>query len=304
MAADAQTIAGLQNVLSPETVLRGDEVLAKRTTLRVGGCADYYVEPASEPELAGVVAFCAAHRLPWFLLGRGSNLLVKDGGIRGVVICLAHPHFSQVELDGDCLRCGAGARLKTVATEARRAGLTNLEFLEGIPGTVGGALRMNAGAMGAWMFGCVERVRFMDASGARHERVAAEIPVAYRRCPLFRNHIALSAVLRGAPAARETIEQRAQAFNQKRWTSQPAAPSAGCIFKNPGSIPAGRLIDELGLKGTRVGGAAVSAVHANFIVNEGDATAGDVLNLIELVRKRAKAARGIDLETEVEIVGE
>jgi UDP-N-acetylenolpyruvoylglucosamine reductase len=304
MAADEQTFAELRTRLAPETALRRDEPLTKRTTLRVGGPADYYVEPATEADLARVLRFCAARRLPWFLLGRGSNLLVKDGGIRGLVICLAAAPFSRIELRGDRLYCGAGAKLKAVALEARRAALANLEFLEGIPGSVGGALRMNAGAMGSWIFNFVDQVRFMDSEGEVHERSSAEVAVAYRGCALFRDHIALSAVLRGTPAAREAIEERAQAFNQKRWSSQPAAPSAGCIFKNPESIPAGRLIDELGLKGTRVGGAIVSEVHANFIVNEGAATAGDVLNLIELVRQRAKAARGIDLETEVEIVGE
>jgi UDP-N-acetylenolpyruvoylglucosamine reductase len=304
MPADEHTLAELRRLLAPGTVARRDEPLSKRTTLRVGGEADLYVEPAGEAELALVVRFCAARPLPFFLLGRGSNLLIRDRGIRGVVICLAHPEFSRIEVQGPRLRCGAGARLKTVAQEARRAGLTDLEFLEGIPGSVGGALRMNAGAMGSWTFNIVEQVRFMDSAGGVHERPVADIPVAYRGCPLFKDHVALGAILRGAPAARADIEQRAQAFNEQRWTSQPAAPSAGCVFKNPASIPAGRLIDELGLKGARMGGAVVSEVHANFIINDGAATAQDVLNLIELVKKRAKAARGIDLETELEIVGE
>lgn len=294
----------LATILSPASVLRRDEPLAKRTTLRVGGAADAYVEPASEDDLAAVLRFCARHTLPFFLLGRGSNLLVRDRGIRGIVMSLAHPSFSQVEVTGERLRCGAGARLKSVSAEARRAGLGRLEFLEGIPGSVGGALRMNAGAMGQWMLEVVETVRFMDFGGAVHERPAAGIPVRYRGCPLFLNHVALAAVLRGEPAPREQIVQRAEAFNQKRWASQPAAPSAGCIFKNPETIPAGKLIDELGLKGTRVGGAAVSQEHANFIVNEGSATAAEVLGLIELIRDRARTQRGIELETEVEIVGE
>jgi UDP-N-acetylenolpyruvoylglucosamine reductase len=302
--ADAQALIALAASLSPETIFRRDEPLAKRTTLRVGGSADVYVEPFSEPELAVVLRFCAQHGLPFFLLGRGSNLLVKDGGIRGVVICLAQPAFSQVHVAGNRLRCGAGARLKTVAAAAKRAGLTHLEFLEGIPGSVGGALRMNAGAMGRWMFDIVETLRFMDHRGQIHERKAAEIPVHYRGCPLFRDHLALAAVLRGEPAPRERIAERAEAFNQKRWASQPAAPSAGCIFKNPESIPAGKLIDELGLKGTRIGGATVSEVHANFIVNEGSATATDVLRLIALIQDQARTERGILLETEVEIVGE
>ena len=163
---------------------------------------------------------------------------------------------------------------------------------------------MNAGAMGSWLFDVIERIRFMDYSGQVHERLASEVNVEYRGCPLFKNHIALGAVLRGQPAAPEAVAARMQQFSQKRWESQPAAPSAGCIFKNPQTIPAGKLIDELGLKGTRVGGARVSDVHGNFIVNDGSATAGDVLNLIEVIRDRVRSARGIELETEVEILGE
>ncbi len=299
-----ELFAALSPALSPATVLRRNEPLAKKTTLRVGGPADVYVEPASEAELAAVLKICADRRVPFVILGRGSNLLIKDGGIRGVVICLVHPNFSRVEIAADRLHCGAGAKLKTVAVEAKRNGLSSLEFLEGIPGSVGGALRMNAGAMGSWMFDVVEIIRFMDYSGQVHERQAGEVNVEYRGCPLFKDHIALGAVLKGEPAAREAVEQRMQTFSQKRWTSQPAAPSAGCIFKNPKVVPAGKLIDELGLKGTRVGGAVVSDAHGNFIVNEGDATAKDVLALIDIVRQRARAARGIELETEVEIIGE
>src|SRR6185436_8641075 len=176
--------------------------------------------------------------------------------------------------------CGAGAKLKQVSVTARKEGLAGLEFLEGIPGSVGGALRMNAGAMGSWMFEIVDAIRFMDYEGNVHERKASEVHVEYRGCPLFKNHIALGAVLKGQPASTTAIEERAKGYNEKRWNSQPAAPSAGCIFKNPPTIPAGRLIDELGLKGTKVGGAAVSDVHGNFIVNDGTATAQDVLNLI------------------------
>jgi UDP-N-acetylenolpyruvoylglucosamine reductase len=272
--------------------------------LRVGGKADLYVEPASEADLAEVLDFCARRKLPFTLLGRGSNLLIRDQGIRGVVICLSRPSFSRIETDGERVHCGAGAKLKAITLEARRHSLAGLEFLEGIPGTVGGALRMNAGAMGSWMFEVVERIRFMDYAGQVHERAAAEVTVEYRGCPLFKNHIALGAVLKGQRASPETIRQRMDAFSRKRWESQPAQSSAGCIFKNPPSIPAGRLIDELGLKGTRVGGAMVSDVHANFIVNDGTATAQDVLNLIEIIKQRARATRGIQLETEVEILGE
>jgi UDP-N-acetylenolpyruvoylglucosamine reductase len=163
---------------------------------------------------------------------------------------------------------------------------------------------MNAGAMGGWTFDVVESMRYMDQSGQVHEETAANLKVEYRSCPLLKTNIALGAVLRGHPSSREVVEKRMRTFSQKRWDSQPAEPSAGCIFKNPGTIPAGKLIDELGLKGTRVGGAVVSPEHGNFIINAGDANARDVLELIQIIRVKAKAERGIDLETEVEIIGQ
>jgi UDP-N-acetylenolpyruvoylglucosamine reductase len=289
----------------PQSVVLEDEPLAKRTTLRVGGCADVYVEPSSEEDLARAIQTCGEERVPWMLLGRGSNLLIRDGGVGGVVICLAHPGFSSIEVTGCELRCGAGAKLKAVAAKARAASLGGLEFLEGIPGSVGGALRMNAGAMGGATFDFVTQVRFMVASGQIWERNIAQVPVEYRACPLFKTNIALSATFRGRPDSAESIAKRAYDFNQKRWKSQPKESSAGCIFKNPSpSVPAGKLIDELGLKGTRRGGAAVSDVHGNFIVNEGSATARDVLELIDFIKTRAKAERGVELREEVEIIGQ
>jgi UDP-N-acetylmuramate--L-alanine ligase/UDP-N-acetylenolpyruvoylglucosamine reductase len=294
----------LQAAVSAATIVREKEPLAKRTTLRVGGAADFFAEPANETDLAGLLRTCNEFKLPFTIIGRGSNLLIRDGGIRGIVISLGHEHFSKVQVIGENMHCGAGAKLKTVSVEARRAGLAGLEFLEGIPGSVGGALRMNAGAMGSWMFEVVEQIRFMDFSGNVHERKASEVNVEYRGCPLFKTHIALGAVLHGTPAAKEVIQERANQYNSKRWETQPAQPSAGCIFKNPQTVPAGKLIDELGLKGTKRGGAMISTIHGNFIVNEGNATAKDVLELIEFVKQTARTKRGIELETEVEILGE
>ena len=299
-----QIFSRITKRISDTTILRKNESMAKRTTLRVGGPADYYVEPSSEADLAAILQFCAEEKLPFLILGRGSNLLVRDGGVRGVVISLAQPCFSEFRIEGERLICGAGVRLKTVAIEAKRHGLAGLEFLEGIPGSVGGALRMNAGAMGSWFFDVVDSIRFMDCLGHICDRPAQELHVEYRGCPLFKNHIALAATLIGRPAPKEAVAERMNGFSQRRWNSQPAAPSAGCIFKNTSIAPAGKLIDELGLKGTRIGGAVVSDIHGNFIINEGNATATDVLKLIELIKQRAKAARGIDLETEVEIIGE
>jgi UDP-N-acetylenolpyruvoylglucosamine reductase len=297
----ADDIAGC---VSSGTVVRRDESMARHTTLRVGGPADVYVQPAKEEDLAAILKFCGEYGVKFFMLGRGSNLLVRDGGFRGVVICLAQPEFSRIEVRDGRLHCGAGARLKNVANEARRNGLCGLEFLEGIPGSVGGALRMNAGAMGGATFDAVESVRVMDFDGAVRKLSPGEMEVAYRGCATLKTMVALGAVLCGRPDSVESIAQRMSAFSQKRWNSQPAAPSAGCLFKNPPTIPAGRLIDELGLKGTRVGGARISQEHGNFLVNDGNATAADVLELIGFLQARAMAERGIDLHTEVEIIGE
>ena len=290
--------------VSPATVIKRDEPMAKHTTLRVGGSADVYVEPATEADLALILQWCGERGVKLFILGRGSNLLVRGGGFRGVGICLSSLEFSRIEIDGTRIRAGAGAKQKNVAVEAKRNGLSGVEFLEGIPGSIGGALRMNAGAMGGETFNAVESVRVMDFSGNVRELTPTEMSVAYRSCATLKNHVALGAVFLCKPEPREEIEKRMKAYSEKRWSSQPAAPSAGCMFKNPATIPAGKLIDELGLKNTKVGGARISQEHGNFLVNDGGATAKDVLELIGILRAKAKIERGIDLHTEVEIIGE
>ena len=289
----------------PESVVRTTEPLARRTTLRAGGPADLYVEPASENDLARLIRFCAERNLPYLILGRGSNLLIRDGGIRGVVISMAHPSFANIEVFGRQLRCGAGAKLKDVAVRARKAELTGLEFLEGIPGSVGGALRMNAGAMGGATFDVVTQVRFMDDTGDVRELSAASMNAGYRSCPFLATGVALGATFAGEPAPKELIMARTNDFNERRWRSQPKEPSAGCVFKNPSpTLSAGKLLDDAGLKGARIGGASVSMVHANFIINDGTATAHDILELIEMMRARVKAAHGLELRTEVQVVGD
>lgn len=300
----AQTIEELAASVSPRSVIRTHEPMAKHTTLRVGGPADFYVEPADESDLAALLKFCRERNLKFFVVGRGSNLVVRDGGFRGVILCLAQPAFSRIEIDGLRLHCGAGAKLKNVSVEARRKGISGLEFLEGIPGSVGGALRMNAGAMGSATFDVVASVRVMAYDGQILELTPAEMQVEYRSCATLKQYLALAAVFTGKADAPEDIQARMKAYSEKRWASQPAAPSAGCMFKNPAAIPAGRLIDELGLKGTRIGGARISLEHGNFLVNDGGATAQDVLNLIGLLQTRAREARGIDLHPEVEVIGE
>lgn len=298
-------IEALSQLTCPQSQLHHQFPMANRTTLRVGGPADCLFIPSQDEDLANVVRHCSRHQVPWMVVGKGSNLLVRDGGIAGVVIQLNHAHFHRIEFHPEkSLICGAGSRLKAVANAARDASLTGMEFLEGIPGSVGGALRMNAGAMGGEIFDLLDSVRFMDSSGEVHDLQKYQLQYHYRSCPSLTSHIALSACLSGRPGQTEDIQARMKQSNEKRWSSQPAAPSAGCTFKNPSSLPAGKLIDQLGLKGTQVGGAMVSDIHGNFMVNNGQATASDFLNLIQFIRQTALEKTGIHLETEVQIVGE
>jgi len=304
LAADLVIAEELKAIVGGDGDVRLYEPLSKHTTLRVGGPAQFWVEPRNENSLAELIRFCQRENLPLFIIGRGSNLLVRDGGIRGVVVHPCGGDFDKIEVIGNEITAGAGAKLKEVAYAGKAAGLGGLEWMEGIPGAVGGGLRMNAGAMGAQTFENVVRVRYLDANGAAHTKIREELEVNYRNFPLLENNFAVSAVFRGEPAPSEEIIRKLKTSQEKRRTSQPAAKSAGCIFKNPDSCPAGKLVDELGLKNSRVGKARVSDVHGNFIVNDGDATAADMLELIQTIKSVARAKRGIELETEVQIVGE
>ncbi len=293
----------LEGAAGDGTTVERDCQLAEMTTLRAGGRADYFAEPNTEAGLSALLAVCRERDLPVTVLGRGSNFLPLDSGVHGLTVRLSRESFACIEPDGSLLRCGAGAKMKNVAVEAKRCRLARAEFLEGIPGSIGGGLRMNAGAMGSELFDVVETVRFMDPEGAVFEMSAELIEHQYRSCPLLKNQIALGAVLKGEPDTAEAIAARMAEFAQRRWDNQPKAPSAGCIFKNPETIPAGKLVDEIGLKGAIEGGAMVSEEHGNFIVNKGGATAGDILRLIERIRERALIERGIELESEVQIIG-
>jgi UDP-N-acetylenolpyruvoylglucosamine reductase len=193
---------------------------------------------------------------------------------------------------------------KELAYAARDAQIGGFEWFEGLPGDVGGALRMNAGAMGGETFRQVVSVRFIDAQGEFHMKTPLELDVRYRHCGTLVNNYAISATFVGIPSSAEEIERKLAESMHKRRASQPKESSAGCIFKNPEMCPAGKLIDELGLKGARAGGVKVSEVHGNFIVNDEKGTAADVLALIERIKAEALAKRGIQLETEVQIVGE
>ena len=304
LAADLVIAEQLKAIVGETGKVRLYEPLSKHTTLRVGGPAQFWVEPQTEKTFAELIRFCHDENLPLFVMGRGSNLLIRDGGLRGVVVHPCGGDFDKIEVNGCEITAGVGAKLREVAYAAKTAGIGGLEWMEGIPGAVGGGLRMNAGAMGAQTSQNVVRVRYLDANGEAHTKTRDELEVHYRNFPLLEKNFAVCAVFRGSPAPLEEIVRKLEASQEKRRTSQPAAKSAGCIFKNPDSCPAGKLIDELGLKNSRVGKARVSEVHGNFIVNDGGATAAEMLELIERIKATARAKRGIELETEVQIVGE
>ena len=293
----------LEKAAGDGTEVLRDKAISEMTTLRAGGTADWFAEPKTLEGLSSLVKVCREHDLSVTVLGLGSNFLVLDKGVRGLTVRLGNEPFVAIKTDDEIIRCGAGARMKKVAAEAKRSCLAGMEFLEGIPGSIGGGLRMNAGAMGSEMVEIVESMSFMDMAGEVYEMAGSDIEFSYRSCPLLKNQIALEAVLRGCPDSEEAIAGRMVEYSQKRWSSQPAARRAGCIFKNPVSIPAGKLIDELGLKGTSEGGAMVSEEHGNFIVNKGGATADDFLILINRIKQRAMDERGIELKTEVRVIG-
>lgn len=293
--------------LMPDGEIEGRlyEPMKKHTTMLVGGPAQYWMEPHGFYAFAFLVQYCRERGIPVRVVGRGSNLLVRDGGIRGAVIHPTGGVFSEatVNAKGE-ITAGAGVRLKKLASVAGGSGIGGFEWMEGIPGNVGGALRMNAGAMGKHTFEQVVRVTFLDEDGVIRTRERDEIVASYRNVPELRRNFALQAVFKGKSDKPENIKARWEESREKRRSSQPIAASAGCVFKNPEFIPAGRLVDSMGLKGTSNGKAAVSESHGNFIVNTGGATATEIIHLIESIQTKAKAERYVDLETEVKILGE
>ncbi len=296
--------AALAPAVSAATSLAREAQLAARTTLGVGGAARLYAEPATLDDLLGLVRAAHALGLRLLPLGRGSNLLVPDTGVDALVVSLRHPFWESFEpLADGRVRVGAGLRLKNLCGLATRAGLAGFEFLEGIPGNVGGALRMNAGAMGGWMFDVVESVELVTLAGERLTLPKSALHVDYRHCAELENAIATAAVLVPAASSATAIAAQIDAYRDKRKKSQPREPSAGCIFKNPPGDSAGRLIDAAGLKGAREGDAEVSPVHANFIVNHDHARAADVIALVRRVRATVERTHGVRLEPEVLLYG-
>lgn len=303
LLGDLRTLERFMEIMGPGQA-RLYEPMSKHTTLRVGGPAQFWVQPERMDGFAALVRHCRAEGIPIMVMGRGSNMLVRDGGIRGVVVHLAVGEFAEMSVEGNRITAGAGVKFKEVAAKARREGIGGFEWMEGIPGSVGGGLRMNAGAMGGETFRQVVSVRMLDETGAIVEKTPEQLEIRYRSVPSFTSNYALGATFTGEPRDADEIEGLMEASRQKRRTSQPVAASAGCIFKNPTETQAGKLIDELGLKESGIGAAKVSDIHGNFIINEGGASASDVLALISQIQATAWNERGIRLEPEVRIVGE
>ena len=283
------------------------EPMAPHTTFKIGGPADRMVVLETEGQLSGVLGVLEEQALPWMVLGNGSNLLVSDLGIRGAVLCLAGD-FKRVSLsaDGRTLRAGAGASLATACAFARERELSGLEFAWGIPGSVGGAVYMNAGAYGGEMKDVVKGVRYVTPQGRRETAAGDALGFSYRKsCFTGIRHVITGVECALAPGSHSQIAAQMEELMDRRKEKQPYdLPSAGSVFKRPQNGFAAALIDQCGLKGRRVGGAQVSRKHAGFIVNTGGATCQDVLELIQIIQETVKAQAGIALECEVRRVGE
>lgn len=282
------------------------EPMARHTTMRVGGPAEILFSPASEGELLFAVREAKRAGAPFRIIGNGSNLLVLDGGLPGLTIRLGEA-FSKISVDGNQIRAQAGALLSRVAAAARDASLTGLEFASGIPGSAGGGMAMNAGAYGGQLSDVFEGCRALDPeTGIISALSPAEMALGYREsAALSRGLIVTEAAFRLTAGDRSAIQAKMDDLSARRREKQPLnLPSAGSTFKRPEGYFAGALIEQAGLKGVRVGGACVSEKHAGFVVNDRNATARDVLDLIRLVQARVLEHSGVRLETEVRILGE
>jgi UDP-N-acetylmuramate dehydrogenase len=282
-------------------VVRRGEVLAPHTWFQLGGPAEFFAEPTSIDQLQSLVRRCREESIGIRLLGGGSNVLVRDEGVPGVVLRLAAACFCEIHAQKETVTAGGGAKLGQVISTAVREGLAGLEPLVGIPGTIGGALHGNAGSRGGDIGQWTSRATVMTQSGDLVQRRREDMTFAYRESSLD-ELVILDAQFDLEPEDADELTKRMQKHWIVKKASQPLGhQNAGCIFKNPRGMSAGMLIDQAGLKGTRVGGAEVSELHANFIVADEDATSQDVLRLIELVRSRVYERMGVELETEIEV---
>jgi UDP-N-acetylmuramate dehydrogenase len=280
-----------------------DEPMRKHTSLHIGGPADYFVAVANERDLVGAVAIARENELPVFMLGGGTNLLVSDLGMRGVVL---ENNWNETSVEGLVISAASGTPMASVAAAAARSGILGLEWMATVPGTVGGAVHGNAGAFGSETTDVLVDAELMDLNGDRWTETNAELGFAYRTSKLQGTPIiVVRARFRGTPGERQEAVRRIKEIANERMAKQPLAqPNTGSIFRNPPGDHAGRLIEAAGLKGATIGGAMVSTKHANFIVNLGDASANDVRDLMRRCQDAVRAKFGVEMIPEVELVGE
>ena len=298
-----QFLTELQNVMGGSGIFM-EEPMKKHTTFRVGGPADVLVQP-DETALAAILALCRQYHVSYSFIGNGSNLLVGDKGIRGVVIEMTDP-MGNIEVDGTQITAQAGAMLSKIANTAASNGLGGMEFAAGIPGSVGGAVVMNAGAYGGEMKDIIEKVYVLDENGAQLELDRDALDLGYRHsCIPEKKYIVTKVVLELVPRNEAEIRSEMKELNEKRAEKQPLQyPSAGSTFKRPEGYFAGKLIMDAGLRGYQVGGAQVSEKHCGFVINKGDATAADICQLMRYVSDKVQAQFGVVLEPEVKMIGE
>ncbi|MCI8992635.1 MAG: UDP-N-acetylmuramate dehydrogenase [Eubacterium sp.] len=292
----------LFSLLDEKQILR-NEAMSRHTTFRVGGAADYLLQPKTE-EIRGTIELCRKWEVPVTVIGNGSNLLVSDHGIRGAVIEICR-QAQQIRTEGHLVYAQAGALLSQIASAACQACLTGMEFAAGIPGTVGGALVMNAGAYGGEMKDILTEASVLTSWGEVQKVLSEELELSYRHsCIAERGYIVLEAVFRLQPGRQEEILARMEELRKKRVEKQPLEyPSAGSTFKRPPGHFAGKLIEDAGLKGYRVGDAQVSEKHSGFVINRGTATAAEIWRLIKEVQDRVYETSGVRIEPEVKLLG-
>lgn len=285
-----------------EPICQADVPLGEHTWYHLGGPARWLLSPRDEAELAGVVDRCKRNEIDWRVLGKGANLLVRDAGFDGAVIRLASEAFQRQHFEGDCVYSGAGADFPKFIRETINRNLVGLEVLAGIPGTLGGVIRMNAGGKYGEIRQFVRSVRVLNPAGEIASRTAEQVGFRYRHTDLD-GCIVLGANLQLKEGDRDPALRRHREIWNEKYDNQPpvSARTAGCMFKNPAGHSAGKLIDQAGLKGFRIGGAEVSRKHANFVVADAGATSQDVLDLIALAKDRVWNVSSVMLETEIEI---
>ena len=289
----------------PDEMIKIDEPMHKYTTFKIGGLADIYLAPETADQLKFILRVCKERNIPYFILGNGSNLLVKDGGYRGVMIHI-YKNMNQTTVEGTKIYAQAGALLVSVANAALRSGLTGLEFAHGIPGSIGGAVFMNAGAYGGEMKDVLVSADLVDSDGNLVTLSKEELELGYRTSKVQTgNMVVVGATMSLEPGDPEVIKATMDDFSYKRRSKQPlTVPSAGSTFKRPEGSYAGKLIRDANLRGYRIGDACVSDKHCGFIVNMGKATAKDVIALITHIQGEVKKEFGRDLHPELKIIGE